>query len=585
MSTELEGLENIGKQPQFTSRSSLISQQYHSRSWVGKTFYRIKRALFARDGFFIIFLIIIILAISTIDWALWKISLNRFHAKHSHTTYTFFVLQLYSGMMLTLSFIAMMLSIHVLKTIDSKQRSFPQSKFVTMSVFDAVCSLCSSMSSASVAGHLQTLLSQGTLPLIMVASIVMLGTRYTPYQVFGAACILTGTLAAAIPGVNSSDESGRQTHLWAVMLYVGSLVPLAIGNTYREYIFRDSKLAEKEALEMKKKKQIAAGFSNYSAKDGDNDEMLEGGNSGNSDNSDNSDVNENTPLGLEARKNDGDNNGNNNGNNNGKKEEPLPQLNIFYLMFWTSFYQFLFSLLAFPILTLNIFGGVAWKDIPLQFVNGARCFAGYHVPELECEIGIQPGVILTTYVLFNFGLCILRLLLIKHGSALLLQITNALALLFSNMIFSWKFIMGEYTEKYNKYDFLGLVLVLVGFVIFQIGVYYKDLEAQREKLFQEALEARRNEFKKQTLISKGSNGDKSGKNGLDMDKYYNTNNNRGDRSGNGNNNTGNLDQTDQILYVADERNGKSGNYASDGFYEEQNDDFLPPGKQNTLDFE
>jgi hypothetical protein len=291
-------------------------------------------------------------------------------------------------------------------------------------------------------------------------------------------------------------------------------------------------------------------------------------------------------LGLDARKNDGQNDGK-------KGEQPLPQLNIFYLMFWTSLYQFLFSLLAFPILTLNIFGGVAWKDIPLQFVNGARCFAGYHVPELECEIGIQPGVILTTYVLFNFGLCILRLLLIKHGSALLLQITNALALLFSNMIFSWKFIMGEYTEKYNKYDFLGLVLVLIGFVIFQIGVYYKDLEAQREKLFQEALEARKNEFKKQTLISKGNNannGNKSGKNGLDMDKYDNINNNRGDSSSsssssNSNNNSGNLDQTDQILYVADERNGKSGNYASDGFYEEQNDDYLPPGKQNTLDFE
>ena len=72
-------------------------------------------------------------------------------------------------------------------------------------------------------------------------------------------------------------------------------------------------------------------------------------------------------------------------------------------------------------------------------------------------------------------------MLIKHGSALLLQITNALALLFSNIVFSWKFAMGQYTEKFNKWDVLGLIGVMIGFVIFQIGVYYKREEKEKRK--------------------------------------------------------------------------------------------------------
>src|SRR5690606_6082365 len=149
-------------------------------------------------------LMFLTIVISAFDWLLWKKSLNKFHAKDSDTTYTFFVLQVYIFTMLVFSSITVFLLIFVFKVINKEQRQFPQKYFVIMSGFDTISQLFSSMSSAVVAGHIQTLLNQAMLPLIMLFSIFFLATTYVAFQYIGAALILAGTLLAAIPSVDAT---------------------------------------------------------------------------------------------------------------------------------------------------------------------------------------------------------------------------------------------------------------------------------------------------------------------------------------------------------------------------------------------
>ncbi len=109
------------------------------------------------------------------------------------------------------------------------------------------------------------------------------------------------------------------------------------------------------------------------------------------------------------------------------------KMDIFYLMFWVVFLQLLLSFLTIPILAAPIFGGTPLDEIPGEMLAGLRCFAGLSVREgsddFGCEKGVPPGVFLFGYVVLNFLVSLLRLLLIKRGSATLLQITNAIALL------------------------------------------------------------------------------------------------------------------------------------------------------------
>jgi uncharacterized membrane protein len=158
------------------------------------------------------------------------------------------------------------------------------------------------------------------------------------------------------------------------------------------------------------------------------------------------------------------------------------QLNIFYLMFWTSLYQFLLGFLTLPVIAIPVFGGTPFSEMPTQLTEGWRCFIGKHVDELECEHGMPPAFSMLIYVVLNFVVSIMRLLLIKYGSAVLLQVTNAMALLFSNLIFCIPFIMGEDTESFNYFDAIGLVVVLAGFVIFRLAAVREDARKHRDEI-------------------------------------------------------------------------------------------------------
>ncbi len=157
------------------------------------------------------------------------------------------------------------------------------------------------------------------------------------------------------------------------------------------------------------------------------------------------------------------------------------KLDIFYMMAWVSVFQFLFGFLCIPLLAIPAFGGTSLSDIPDQITIGYNCLVGNHVTGLECHEGSAPVWFLLGYIILNFLVTILRLLLIKKASAVILQVTNAIALLTSNIMFCSEAIMGPDTESFNAYDAGGLVIVLVGFVIFRAAQIYQQRLEQRQQ--------------------------------------------------------------------------------------------------------
>lgn len=157
------------------------------------------------------------------------------------------------------------------------------------------------------------------------------------------------------------------------------------------------------------------------------------------------------------------------------------QLDIFYLMAWVSVFQFLFGFLCMPLLTIPAFGGTKFEDMPDQIILGWNCFIGNKVSDLDCHEGVVPAAFLLGYVILNFVVTILRLLLIKKASAVILQVTNAIALLTSNIMFCSEAIMGNDKEEFNSYDAGGLVFVLIGFIIFRGAQIYQARKEQKEK--------------------------------------------------------------------------------------------------------
>ena len=70
------------------------------------------------------------------------------------------------------------------------------------------------------------------------------------------------------------------------------------------------------------------------------------------------------------------------------------------------------------------------------------------------------------YVLVNWLLNVLLLMLTKEGSAVMLVVAGALALPITNVAFSVKGIMGSEVEPFSLFDLLGLIFVIVGFLVY-----------------------------------------------------------------------------------------------------------------------
>jgi len=390
--------EGVHPDPRPRSSLSIASASAEAESKVTlsavlKWIREVVAAMTSRDGLIILSLVVSIVFVSAFDWVLWKRTLNKFHSKSSNETYSFFVLQLYIVLEFFLALGACLYRIATNQITREMRDLLPFKVLGGISSLDTVSMLLSSMAAPVVAGHVQTLLNQLTLPLLMVFSLIFLAVRYNKYQYLGALLIVGGAVMAAVPNVNSTNKDGRENKAWGLIVYALSLIPFALSNVYREYVFRDK-----------------------------------------------------------------------------------PRVDIFYLMVWTLAIQFVLGWGCVPILAIPAFGGVPLSEVPDQVTLGYKCLMGDEVQGLECHVGTKPLWFLLGYVLLNFVVSILRLLLIKRASAVLLQVTNAMALLTSNLIFCSEVFMGKDKEDFNIYDAFGLVIVVSGFVVFRVAQYYLDKE-------------------------------------------------------------------------------------------------------------
>eukprot|EP00968_Pinguiococcus_pyrenoidosus_P026671 scaffold7328_cov314-Pinguiococcus_pyrenoidosus.AAC.10 len=158
------------------------------------------------------------------------------------------------------------------------------------------------------------------------------------------------------------------------------------------------------------------------------------------------------------------------------KEEDL---NVYVTTTMVSIWQELLGFLFLPLMMLQPFGGLSFLEMQNQMSGGFQCFLGTNPapnPGFECE---GSGYVFALYVIVNFLYNITLLLITKRGSAVLLVVSNALALPVTNVAFTLEIFMGDDAESFTLEDLAGLILVVVGFLTYSaFGLAHKFLVAQ-----------------------------------------------------------------------------------------------------------
>jgi drug/metabolite transporter (DMT)-like permease len=169
-------------------------------------------------------------------------------------------------------------------------------------------------------------------------------------------------------------------------------------------------------------------------------------------------------------------------------------VDVWYLCFWVSMYQFLISFLFVPLLGVPFISGSTnpppLSQLPTQFWDGALCWMGTqpcccisvtnataaaswstNLTDLACPLDSEslcptplgPALwLLPGYTLCNFVYNALGLYITKHGSAVLRYISYALILPLATMAGA-----SVFHEQITFYTVFGLVTVIVGFGLYQ----------------------------------------------------------------------------------------------------------------------
>ena len=163
-------------------------------------------------------------------------------------------------------------------------------------------------------------------------------------------------------------------------------------------------------------------------------------------------------------------------------------LNVFYLTTWVSCLQIPVQFLLVPLESLPGLDGVKLSSIPESFSNGARCMVNTALvdPPAFCNATAQAanacgdtplppdcanaGWIFVVFVVFLVALNVFGLTLVKYCSAVLLALSNAMALPVQNLMFSASVASGPAASAFNVpltwEDGVGLAIVLAGLLLY-----------------------------------------------------------------------------------------------------------------------
>lgn len=124
--------------------------------------------------------------------------------------------------------------------ITWEMRAFPKSKFFVMGLCDALAGMLMLVGGVHTTGSYQALLANTVIPVTMILSCAVLGTRFTCMQCMGALTILIGAGVVLGPSFLHSDTSDSAVNSLVFNgIFVVSTVPQAFSAVYKDLVFSD----------------------------------------------------------------------------------------------------------------------------------------------------------------------------------------------------------------------------------------------------------------------------------------------------------------------------------------------------------
>jgi len=113
--------------------------------------------------------------------------------------------------------------------------------FIFIGFLDGLGNILGTIANSYISGIMGSLATQCMLLFAMPSAMIMLGTRYTIWQVLAAFTVLLGALVAVVPDLFQSSDNGPVAYIFLMAI---SNLPNAISFTIKELIFKKEKNLE-----------------------------------------------------------------------------------------------------------------------------------------------------------------------------------------------------------------------------------------------------------------------------------------------------------------------------------------------------
>ncbi|KYK65421.1 transmembrane protein [Toxoplasma gondii TgCatPRC2] len=161
-----------------------------------------------------------------------------------------------------------------------------------------------------------------------------------------------------------------------------------------------------------------------------------------------------------------------------------------YLQAWVALFQFLIGFLVLPLNALPVLGPqrVPLAELPASLWNGTRCLFGFNTivtncggagnMESPCDNCEGAWKYVGMYLSFNLLYNMFIIFVVKSGGAALTFLVSTLRLPVTALAFCSRAIMGDRAVPPKATDFYGLLVLILGLVIYRAGGIMKR-RAQR----------------------------------------------------------------------------------------------------------
>lgn len=139
-------------------------------------------------------------------------------------------------------------------------------------------------------------------------------------------------------------------------------------------------------------------------------------------------------------------------------------IDIWELSAWVTLFQTIAGFILAPITAIP--SGLSVLDLPANMWDGCKCLVG--VNSLPTDACAGSWIYVSGYMLVNLLFNVFILIVLKRGSATLVYISSAVRLPLANYAFTLHIIMGDRASDLNIWIIAGLIVILLGLVIYKL---------------------------------------------------------------------------------------------------------------------